>query len=296
MYKFVHMSGPMAYDVVQGWYDEIELLSFDEPEKNWTNKFGEIGHFTAMLWPTSTEIGIGVCRGWNEDDYICVCQYTPKGNKLGKMQDYIKPKLTESEYKRFKNLSVKDQFAYRTPKDHVTFEVKDWKEEIDLLTKCVSCMDKLSSACDRAESTFSQKKLTAEEAKPTQENLVKVFRESIEELNDRVRNFDKDKLITTESLSSSRVSSQNPKILASECRLFKQAVNSYTKSIQNEDIKALKNAAANNTDKKKAKYAKVTLKSGVERTLKLLYRVVFFKINCSFSDLKWHFPTGSDIF
>ena len=83
-----------ASQVAQAWYDEISFYDYD------TNscKKGEMcGHFTQLVWDTTTELG---CYAISCDDksQVWVCEYSPAGNislrhqdgKIEKLRPYTK--------------------------------------------------------------------------------------------------------------------------------------------------------------------------------------------------------------
>lgn len=59
-----------AYKAVCLWYSERKSYDVNNPQS--------AGHFTQMLWKSSTKVGCGVSRG----DYgtVVVCNYEPAGN------------------------------------------------------------------------------------------------------------------------------------------------------------------------------------------------------------------------
>lgn len=68
----------------QGWYEEKSLYRAGAP---FTTSLLKAGHYTQMVWRDSTHIGAGRAvfqkgpyLGWQ----IIVCNYAPRGNKLGK--------------------------------------------------------------------------------------------------------------------------------------------------------------------------------------------------------------------
>jgi len=76
----------------KAWYDEIEY--YDYATQKTTNSEKAIGHFTQLIWTTSTKLGVGVAtakRGqWNT--VFVVCRYSPPGNYIGKYAEHVKPK------------------------------------------------------------------------------------------------------------------------------------------------------------------------------------------------------------
>lgn len=72
-------------DVVRMWYDEIADYDFA------SGKFeASTGHFTQVVWKSSTRLGCGMVSDCNGMD-IWVCQYDPPGNYEGKYDDNVVP-------------------------------------------------------------------------------------------------------------------------------------------------------------------------------------------------------------
>jgi uncharacterized protein YkwD len=61
---------------VEAWYEEIHEHSFSAPELG-----DQSGHFTQLVWRSSTQLGCGMasCRG----NHFWVCRYSPPGNVGG---------------------------------------------------------------------------------------------------------------------------------------------------------------------------------------------------------------------
>ncbi len=77
--------GSMDADaVVRGWYDEVRAYRFDRPGFSMNT-----GHFTQVVWASTTEIGCGtsVCGG----SEIWVCNYAPPGNVLDRFPENVRP-------------------------------------------------------------------------------------------------------------------------------------------------------------------------------------------------------------
>lgn len=62
------------FEGVDAWYDEIKVTA-DGETSDWCG--GECGHYTQVVWASSTHIGCGTCGG------TMVCQYSPPGNMAG---------------------------------------------------------------------------------------------------------------------------------------------------------------------------------------------------------------------
>ena len=51
------------------------------PDVSRTGDWGDVGHFTQLVWPATREVGCAMARGENYD--FLVCRYWPAGNKIG---------------------------------------------------------------------------------------------------------------------------------------------------------------------------------------------------------------------
>ena len=60
--------------VADAWYNEVEDYDFDNPGNVPEGK--QVGHFTAMVWRDTCEVGCGVSENF------LVCRYAPPGNTL----------------------------------------------------------------------------------------------------------------------------------------------------------------------------------------------------------------------
>ena len=91
----VHSGGPygenlaLGYGIegsVDAWYNEIAYYDYNNPG------FSEnAGHFTQVVWKSSTEVGCGIksCGGvWG--DYV-ICSYKPAGNVIGEFAENVMP-------------------------------------------------------------------------------------------------------------------------------------------------------------------------------------------------------------
>ena len=51
------------------------------PEVSVTGNWGDVGHYTQVVWPATREVGCATARGRSFD--FLVCRYWPAGNKMG---------------------------------------------------------------------------------------------------------------------------------------------------------------------------------------------------------------------
>ncbi|KAH8313108.1 hypothetical protein KR067_000508, partial [Drosophila pandora] len=68
---------------VQDWYDEIKDYDFNKPEFS-----AKTGHFTAVVWKSSTEMGHGQAKSKSGNTYV-VARYTPPGNMAGEFEKNV---------------------------------------------------------------------------------------------------------------------------------------------------------------------------------------------------------------
>jgi uncharacterized protein YkwD len=71
-------NSPMA-DASQAWYQEIEVYRF---RKCCGPNFKNTGHYTQMVWHSTTAVGIGVAVSSRGETYV-VARYDPSGNWQG---------------------------------------------------------------------------------------------------------------------------------------------------------------------------------------------------------------------
>lgn len=65
-------------DMVEGWSEEKALL---RRLKSWDDDSHAVGHYTQMVWKSTTRVGCAMGR--NREDEFLVCRYSPPGNFLG---------------------------------------------------------------------------------------------------------------------------------------------------------------------------------------------------------------------
>jgi len=74
-----------TYNAVKGWYEEVKDYVKDPnatPAKFGSYNMGQkVGHFTALVWATTTHVGCGVAK--KGDTTSVVCNYGPAGNMMG---------------------------------------------------------------------------------------------------------------------------------------------------------------------------------------------------------------------
>ena len=71
--------GDTLRTMVMSWVNEKTLYNGGVlTQENWY----PTGHYTQVVWKSTTEIGCGMATGSDGNDYL-VCQYTPPGNYIG---------------------------------------------------------------------------------------------------------------------------------------------------------------------------------------------------------------------
>lgn len=71
--------------MIAGWSIEknIYIVGGRHPNVSTTGNWHDVGHYTQMVWASTTEVGCAVGRGPKKD--ILVCRYAPMGNWRGEM-------------------------------------------------------------------------------------------------------------------------------------------------------------------------------------------------------------------
>ena len=60
------------------WYSEIKSYNYRSPGFS-----SDTGHFTQVIWKSSTQLGIGIAFANNNTNVYVVANYYPPGNALG---------------------------------------------------------------------------------------------------------------------------------------------------------------------------------------------------------------------
>ena len=72
-----------SYDDMAGaWIDEKQYYIHDRfPYVSKTGNWGDVGHYTQIIWRDTTRLGCGLATGGGRD--VVVCRYAPAGNVVG---------------------------------------------------------------------------------------------------------------------------------------------------------------------------------------------------------------------
>lgn len=75
--------GVFSYEVMVGLMvdERRQFRSGVFPDVSRTGEWHDVGHFTQIIWPTTTEIGCGLAASATTDYFVC--RYAPTGNKDG---------------------------------------------------------------------------------------------------------------------------------------------------------------------------------------------------------------------
>lgn len=78
--------------MVRSWYDEIKSYDFGKPGFS-----PDTGHFTALVWRTTTRVGCGMARGapgtWGAGGVYLTCNYWLFPNIIGAFEENVPPPL-----------------------------------------------------------------------------------------------------------------------------------------------------------------------------------------------------------
>lgn len=73
------------------WYQEISKYDFSNPTFS-----GGTGHFTCLVWKSSTNFGMGLSMDITTNKVIITMNTSPPGNVLGKFQENVLPLVSAS--------------------------------------------------------------------------------------------------------------------------------------------------------------------------------------------------------
>ena len=80
LWRGPHRSSPEG--MVGTWIDEKRnFIPGIFPNVSRTGNWYDVGHYSQMIWPTTTHVGCGVATGWQWDFFVC--RYSPPGNRNG---------------------------------------------------------------------------------------------------------------------------------------------------------------------------------------------------------------------
>jgi uncharacterized protein YkwD len=86
-------SDSLANTAVQSWYYEVKAYNYNSPGFS-----SATGHFTQVVWKSSTQLGCGAARGTKTmngtkfNAFYVVCHYIPAGNVQGQFPaNVLKP-------------------------------------------------------------------------------------------------------------------------------------------------------------------------------------------------------------
>ncbi len=69
-------------EMAQLWVDEKRLfVNRPTPDFSTTGNFADVGHYTQIIWPATSQVGCAIASDRNFD-YL-VCRYTAPGNVMG---------------------------------------------------------------------------------------------------------------------------------------------------------------------------------------------------------------------
>ncbi|CAF3533082.1 unnamed protein product [Rotaria socialis] len=68
----------------QAWYDEIDYYNFNSPGFS-----SSTGHFTQVVWKTSTKLGVGIAFSLDGRRAYVVANYDPPGNYMGQFAQQV---------------------------------------------------------------------------------------------------------------------------------------------------------------------------------------------------------------
>ena len=78
----------LLQEAVRLWYEEIKDYNFNQPGFS-----EETGHFTALVWKSSTRFGIGIAIDPKTTRTFIVMNLSPPGNVIGQFKENVLPPL-----------------------------------------------------------------------------------------------------------------------------------------------------------------------------------------------------------
>lgn len=70
-------------EMAQHWIDERrDFVNRPVPDISRTGRFGDVAHYTQIIWATTTRVGCALAS--NRRDDVLVCRYSPAGNVRGR--------------------------------------------------------------------------------------------------------------------------------------------------------------------------------------------------------------------
>jgi uncharacterized protein YkwD len=79
---------PLLKKSIDMWYSEVKLYNFQQPESN--SNF-QAGHFTALVWKSTTSFGFGYTYNTTKKLAKIVMNFTPPGNYIGLYSQNVFP-------------------------------------------------------------------------------------------------------------------------------------------------------------------------------------------------------------
>jgi pathogenesis-related protein 1 len=73
-------------EVINGWYSEVKNYDYSKPGFSMNT-----GHFTAVVWKSTTKVGCGVktCNNLGQGVKLYTCSYAPAGNIVSSGNTYF---------------------------------------------------------------------------------------------------------------------------------------------------------------------------------------------------------------
>ena len=99
------LPGTSPATMINVWLAEAQdFIPGTFPNVSRTGNWADVGHYTQMLWPTTTSVGCGIQRGIGRFDWL-ICRYAPPGNRDGRPILPVRPAATDAYWKEFYRIS-----------------------------------------------------------------------------------------------------------------------------------------------------------------------------------------------